>query len=134
MTKQPHPIDVHVGNRVRLRRMVTGISQEKLGAQLGLTFQQVQKYEKGANRISASKLFEISKVLQTPVAFFFSELAGEPSGMQGMAEAGAEEFTYDFMNSPESIQLNNSFQEITDPATRRRIVDLVKALADKDSE
>ncbi len=89
--KKPNPVDTHVGSRVRLRRMLLGMSQERLGESMGLTFQQVQKYEKGVNRIGASRLFQISKILDVPVQFFFEEaphIGGDGTAVRGMAEAG----------------------------------------------
>ena len=88
--KKPNPVDAHVGSRVRLRRMLLGMSQERLGESMGLTFQQVQKYEKGVNRIGASRLFQISKILDVPVQFFFEEaphIGGDGTAVRGMAEA-----------------------------------------------
>jgi transcriptional regulator with XRE-family HTH domain len=132
--RPPDQIDVHVGSRVRLRRMMIGLSQERLGEKLGLTFQQVQKYEKGANRISASRLFRIAEVLDVPVAFFFD---GLPSGRGEGQAAGFEEdspapYMLDFIGTPEGLQLNRAFTHVADPAVRRRIVDLVKSLAGPD--
>src|SRR5262245_30468310 len=92
-SRRPNPIDVHVGSRVRFRRMLLGMSQEKLGEKLGLTFQQIQKYEKGINRIGASRLFDLAQVLGVPVQFFYEEApAGEPTQLlpQGFAEKPAE--------------------------------------------
>ena len=87
--KKPNPVDTHVGSRVRLRRMLLGMSQERLGESMGLTFQQVQKYEKGVNRIGASRLFQISRILDVPIQFFFEEAPHiDGSGVRGMAEAG----------------------------------------------
>jgi len=133
--KQPNPIDSHVGSRVRLRRMMTGISQEKLGEHLGITFQQIQKYEKGINRIGASRLQSISNVLQVPVSFFF-EGAPDPVGagdLEGFEE-NSSEYMIEFLSSTEGLQLNRAFSKIRDGKVRRRIVDLVKSLADEDDE
>jgi transcriptional regulator with XRE-family HTH domain len=131
--KKPHPVDVHVGGRVRLRRTMLGISQDKLGEGLGLTFQQVQKYEKGVNRIGASRLFEISHLLNVPVQFFYDGFASMERGVYGFAEGETDDDGGAFMNllkSPEGIQLCKAFAEIGDPKVRRRVVDLVKTLAD----
>ncbi|WP_374545143.1 helix-turn-helix domain-containing protein [Rhodoblastus sp.] len=132
MTKVPNPIDRHVGARVRMRRMLIGMSQEKLGEALGLTFQQIQKYEKGANRISASRLQQISEALNTPLAYFFKGAPssdGAPQG--GFAEAGVEEGRVnDFVMTAEGLSLNRAFARISDPKVRKKIVDLVTALAD----
>ena len=135
--KGPNPIDVHVGSRVRLRRMSLGMSQERLGRHLGLTFQQVQKYEKGVNRIGASRLYAIACVLDAPVQFFFEDMpaaavAGLPSATETeveAAEAGGAIRVYDFVSSAEGLELNRSFQRITDQATRRRLAELVRSVA-----
>ena len=133
MTKVPNPIDRHVGARVRMRRMLIGMSQEKLGEALGLTFQQVQKYEKGTNRISASRLQQISETLNIPLSYFFK---GAPVS-DGVAQwrvsprAGAEEiYASDFVMTAEGLSLNRAFARITDPKVRKKIVDLVATLAD----
>lgn len=134
MTKSPNLIDVHVGGRVRLRRMMLGMSQEKLGEQLGLTFQQIQKYEKGANRIGASRLFHIASILDVPVQYFFDDMPEEakPEIDPGVDTESAESQVdlAGFLRSPEGLQLNLAFAQIEDPATRRRLMDLVRALAD----
>lgn len=129
--KKPNPIDIHVGSRVRLRRNMLGVSQEKLGESLGITFQQVQKYEKGTNRVGASRLQAISTILNVPVSFFFEDAPGGPAGSAGgLAEASSTSFVVDFLSSAEGLQLNRAFAKITDARVRRKIVDLVKALAD----
>ena len=131
-SRRPNPIDVHVGSRVRLRRMLLGMSQERLGEQLGLTFQQIQKYEKGLNRIGASRLFDLSQVLGVPVQFFYDEApVGEPhSGMAaGFAERPTETYIVDFLASREGLELNKAFVRIGDARVRRAIVELVRALA-----
>ncbi len=129
--KNPNPVDVHVGNRVRMRRMLIGMSQERLAKELGLTFQQVQKYEKGTNRISASRLYRIAQVLGVPVQYFFEDLpspaAAEAAG--GMAETRAHAQIMDFLNSSEGLQLNRHFAAIREPEVRRSIVELVRSLA-----
>ena len=125
---RPSPIDVHVGSRVRLRRTLLGMSQERLGEALGLTFQQVQKYEKGINRIGASRLFDLSQVLSVPVQFFYEELATGAAG-SGFGERPAESYAAEFLGSREGLELNKAFARITDPRVRRSIVDLVRAFA-----
>lgn len=128
--KKPNPIDIHVGSRVRLRRTMLGMSQEKLGDALGITFQQIQKYEKGTNRVGASRLQNISTVLNVPVSFFFEDAPGDPStGQPGMAEANSSNYVVDFLSSSEGLQLNRAFIKIADPKVRRKLVDLVKSLA-----
>lgn len=126
--KVPNPVDVHVGSRVRLRRMLVGMSQEKLGDMLGLTFQQVQKYEKGANRIGASRLYQISQILGVPVQFFFEDVpGGEVTDAEGMAEDGSP-YVMDFVSSSEGLQLNRAFSKIEDASIRKQLLELVKSL------
>ena len=132
MKKIPDPIDSYVGARLRMRRMLVGMSQEKLGAALSITFQQIQKYEKGANRISASRLQEIARILQVPPSFFFD---GAPSGQapaSGFAEPETNSYVADFLATSEGLQLNRAFALIRDPKVRRRILDLVTSLAPDD--
>jgi transcriptional regulator with XRE-family HTH domain len=129
-TRRANPIDVHVGSRVRLRRMLLGMSQEKLGEHLGLTFQQIQKYEKGINRIGASRLFDLANVLSVPVQFFYEELpVTSADGARGFAERPAESYAVEFLGSREGLELNKAFARITDPRVRRSIVELVRAFA-----
>jgi transcriptional regulator with XRE-family HTH domain len=132
--KVPNPTDKHVGSRVRMRRMMLGMSQEKLGDALGLTFQQVQKYEKGTNRIGASRLQQISHVLQVPVEFFFE---GGPSAQigsrgEGMSDAPSPAYVSDFLATSDGLALTKAFMRIEDPKLRRRIVDLVEQIATRD--
>jgi transcriptional regulator with XRE-family HTH domain len=127
--KKPNPIDIHVGSRIRLRRTMLSMSQEKLGEALGITFQQIQKYEKGTNRVGASRLQNISSVLNVPVAFFFEDAPGDPStGQPGMSEANSSNYVVDFLSSSEGLQLNRAFIKIEDPKIRRKLIDLAKAL------
>ena len=127
--KRPNPIDVHVGSRIRLRRNMLGISQEKLGESLGITFQQIQKYEKGTNRVGASRLQAIASILNAPVSFFFEGAPNEDGDpVAGLSEEGTP-YVGDFLSSSEGIQLNRAFVRITDPKVRRRVLDLVQALA-----
>ena len=128
--KQPNPIDIHVGSRVRVRRMMLGMSQEKLGEQLGITFQQIQKYEKGANRIGASRLQHIARIFNVPVSFFFEDAPGPaPSGAVGFGEARETDHVVDFLSTTEGIQLNTAFVRIKDPKLRRRLIELVRSMA-----
>jgi transcriptional regulator with XRE-family HTH domain len=131
--KAPNPIDKHVGSRVRMRRMMLSMSQEKLGGALGLTFQQVQKYEKGTNRIGASRLQQISHILQVPVAFFF-EGAPNFSAQDDDATGEAPSPTYvsDFLATSDGLALTKAFMEIKQPKLRRRIVDLVEEIAGRE--
>jgi transcriptional regulator with XRE-family HTH domain len=133
VTKNPTLIDRHVGNRVRMRRMIVGMSQDKLGEALGITFQQVQKYEKGTNRIGASRLQQISSVLGVPVAFFFNG-APHVSSHGVVASEVAPNYMADFLSTSEGVQLTNAFMRVTDPRVRRRFISLVKAMADDESE
>lgn len=126
--KQANPVDAHVGHRVRLRRMLIGMSQERLGELLGLTFQQVQKYEKGINRIGAGRLFEVAGILGVPISFFYedADANGSPSGF---SEAGEPPPVMEFLASGEGLQLSLAFMRIKDVKVRRRILDLVRSLA-----
>ena len=128
---KPNPIDIHVGSRVRLRRNMLGLSQEKLGEAIGLTFQQVQKYERGANRIGASRLHDLSRVLDVPVAFFFDDMdpVRAPAIPGGFAEPPAEAFDSDPLRKRETVELVSAYYRIDDPAVRRRLFELAKALA-----
>jgi len=129
--KAPNPIDKHVGSRVRMRRMMLGMSQEKLGDALGLTFQQVQKYEKGTNRIGASRLQQISLILQVPVAFFFEGAPPPPGGLPGMGEAPSPAYVTDFLATPDGLALVRAFIRIGNANLRRRLVDLVEEMGEE---
>ena len=133
MTKKaPNPIDKHVGSRVRMRRIMLNMSQEKLGDALGITFQQVQKYEKGTNRIGASRMQHISQILGVPVSYFFDEApTAMPDG--GFSETSPD-YVADFLTTSEGLQLTKSFMRIQNPKVRRKIVDLVVAFADATAE
>jgi len=124
----PHPVDIHVGARVRLRRIELGMSQERLAAELGLTFQQVQKYERATNRISASRLFHIGKVVGVKVAFFY-EGYSDAGSLSGFAEPPAEAFQSDLLQRRDTIELVNAFYAIDNPTLRRQLLDLAKGLA-----
>ena len=127
--KQANPVDAHVGHRVRLRRMLIGMSQERLGELLGLTFQQVQKYEKGINRIGAGRLFEVAGILGVPISFFYED-ADANGTARGFSEAGEPPPVMEFLASGEGLQLSLAFMRIKDMKVRRRILDLVRSLAD----
>jgi transcriptional regulator with XRE-family HTH domain len=138
MASKPNPIDVHVGKRLRLRRTLLGMSQERLGELLGLTFQQVQKYERGANRIGSSRLYELGRILDVPVSFFFDdlpeELAGSAAGysLRGLAEesSGFEHQDHALpLDRRETLELVRAYYRIADPAVRKRLFELAKALA-----
>ncbi len=131
--KRPDPIDIHVGSRVRLRRMILSMSQEKLGDQMGLTFQQIQKYEKGVNRIGASRLFQLATILKVPVDFFFEEMPGHAQPAHdpiGFSERPTETFIRDFLSSREGLELNRSFVQIKSNKARRAIIEMVRAVAE----
>lgn len=125
---KPNPVDVHVGSRVRLRRTLLGMSQEKLGDALGLTFQQVQKYERGANRVGASRLYDLSRVLDVPVSYFFEEF-GDPLHGTAANEAGSDPYQPNPMMKRETLELVRAYLRIADPQIKRRVFDLTKALA-----
>ena len=138
-TGKPNPVDVHVGSRVRLRRTLLGLSQEKLGDALGLTFQQVQKYERGANRIGASRLFDLSRVLDVPVSFFFDDMSQEIPGRRPAVEFDIDVddvshsgFEVDPMARRETLELVRAYYRIKDPLVRKRVFELAKALANVD--
>lgn len=132
-SKKSNPVDAHVGSRVRLRRMLVGLSQEKLGDRMGLTFQQIQKYEKGVNRIGASRLFQLSQILEVPVQFFFEGAPPTDGGAQpGFAEREPESFLYEFLNTRDGLELNRAFVKISDARVRRSVVDLVRSLGQSD--
>ena len=138
---RPSPIDVHVGSRIRLRRTLLGMSQERLGEALGLTFQQVQKYERGVNRVGASRLFDLSRVLDVPISFFFDDMPdsvaaayGQTPGKRfaGFAER-QEGFGDDTLNRRETLELVRAYYRITDPAVRKRVFDLIKSMSTGES-
>jgi transcriptional regulator with XRE-family HTH domain len=132
--RKPNPVDVHVGSRVRYRRMIVGMSQEKLGEKMNLTFQQIQKYEKGTNRIGASRLFQLSKILEVPVGYFFEDAFSNSAPTHsnpGLHEPEQEGYLLDFLNSREGLDLNKAFAKIQDPKVRRRVIDLVRALSEE---
>ena len=132
---RPSPIDVHVGSRVRLRRTLLGMSQEKLGEALGLTFQQVQKYERGVNRIGASRLFDLARVLDVPIGFFFDDMPDALGGSGATARRSLgladsqDGFEDDTLHRRETLELVRAYYRITAPEVRRRVLDLVRSLA-----
>ena len=128
MSSNPDPIDVHVGHRVRLRRTLLGMSQVKLGGALDLTFQQIQKYEKGANRIGSSRLYKLSLVLDVPVSYFFDEMPNSGKKISGFGEDETAEFENDQILKRETLELVRGYYRIIDPAVRKRMFDLVKAV------
>jgi transcriptional regulator with XRE-family HTH domain len=137
---RPSPIDVHVGSRIRLRRTLLGMSQERLGEALGLTFQQVQKYERGVNRVGASRLFDLSRVLDVPISFFFDDMPdsltnayGVQTGRRATGFSESQDgFTDDALNRRETLELVRAYYRITDPAVRKRVFDLIKSMGPSD--
>lgn len=130
--KSPNPIDKHVGARVRMRRMMVSMSQEKLGDKLGITFQQIQKYEKGTNRIGASRLQQIALVLSVPVGFFFEGAPTPDSMSSGLSESPSPAYVSDFLATSDGLALTKAFMKVKDAKVRRRIVDLVQSIAAED--
>jgi transcriptional regulator with XRE-family HTH domain len=126
--RSPNPVDLHVGTRVRLRRQVLKMSQEKLGDQLGVTFQQVQKYERGANRVGASRLWRMSQVLDVPVSFFYDGL-GEDMPATEFGEGDQTPVVYEFINSTDGVSLAMAVSKIKNKAVRRQILELARSLA-----
>lgn len=124
----PNPIDIHVGARLRLRRTLLGLSQEKLGEAVGITFQQLQKYERGSNRISASRLYNLSQVLGVPVSFFFDDMPGNEGQPGNGSVMPGETDEFESMARRETLELVRAYYRISDPAVRKRTFDLVKAL------
>jgi transcriptional regulator with XRE-family HTH domain len=131
MKKSTGSIDIEIGSRVRMRRISIGMSQEKLGDMLGLTFQQVQKYEKGMNRITVARLVEIAKILKVDIDFFFNGLKDGKAG-PGFAESGAPPYVADVMSTPEGLQLVRHFTGIKNSRIRKSIVQLVASVAGQD--
>ncbi|ESQ90517.1 Cro/Cl family transcriptional regulator [Asticcacaulis sp. AC460] len=127
----PNPVDLHVGARVRMRRKFLGMSQEGLAEVIDLTFQQVQKYERGSNRISASKLYEISRALKAPVAYFF-EGYGETEAVEGFSESESEQFVHGFLMTTEGIELAEAFPRIRSAKLRRKVLELVRVLGESE--
>jgi transcriptional regulator with XRE-family HTH domain len=144
MTDKPNPIDVHVGRRLRLRRTLLGMSQERLGQLLGLTFQQIQKYERGTNRIGSSRLYELGRILHIPVSFFFDDMpVGEGAHAPAVLVPGLAEdpagFVFDDggdlpLDKRETLELVRAYNRIPDPAVRKRLFELTKALANLDDK
>ena len=134
VTKSPNPVDQHVGRRVRMRRVLVGMSQERLGDALGLTFQQVQKYEKGTNRIGASRLQQIAGALNVSPAFFFEDMERQENGQTPTTGEDGSAFVVDFLSTTEGLVLNKNFVRIRDAKIRRRVVELVTSLAQAGEE
>jgi transcriptional regulator with XRE-family HTH domain len=129
-----HPVDVHVGSRLRMRRTLLGLSQQKLGEKLNLTFQQIQKYERGANRIGASRLFELSRILDVKPSFFFEEMPQGGNMQAAGVQEQADEFEHEFLGKRETLELVRAYYKIDNLEVRKRVFDVVKALAAEDIE
>ena len=136
----PHPVDVHVGGRLRIRRTMIGMSQEKLGEAVGLTFQQIQKYERGANRIGCSRLYQFSHLLNVPVAFFFEDMPSDALGKVAnafaadMSDHAQSDLSDDPLSRQESLELVQAYYRISDPKVRKRLFDLLRSLANLPDE
>lgn len=131
----PHPVDVHVGRRLRLKRTILGLSQESIGKQIGVTFQQIQKYERGINRMGASRLYDFSKTLGVQVSYFFEgfgDYAQEDGSILSAAESPAPNFEHETMNNRETLDVMRAYYRIKNPNVRKRIVELIKAMALED--
>jgi len=131
MAANPKPVDVHVGGRIRLRRTLLGMSQEKLGKRIGLTFQQVQKYERGTNRVGASRLYFLAKTLNVPVSFFFDDMSDETAGRSPRLNEPGWSYELSPMNTPETREFVRAYHRISDRIVRKRIYELVKTIAAK---
>ena len=142
---RPSPVDVHVGARIRLRRTLLGLSQERLGEALGLTFQQIQKYERGVNRVGASRLFDLSRVLDVPISFFYDNMPGGAAlqsnaassvqqKLSGFSEQAATFGDDSLAGSRETLDLMRAYYRIKDPAIRKRVVDLMKSMGPSDND
>lgn len=126
---EPHPVDIHVGRKLRSRRTILGMSQEEIGEAVGITFQQVQKYERGLNRIVSSRLYEFAKLLDVSVSYFFEDFSGNDSGaVSGMAEQSAS-FEYESLNNKEVLTLVRSYYGIKDPQVRKKVLALIKSIS-----
>jgi transcriptional regulator with XRE-family HTH domain len=131
----PHPVDVHVGRRLRLKRTFLGMSQEAVGKQIGVTFQQIQKYERGINRMGASRLYDFAKALGVPVSYFFEgfgDYAMDDPAAMAAAEPNAPGFEHDSVNNRETLEVMRAYYRIKNPSVRKRIVELIKAMAAED--
>ena len=131
--KGPNPIDIHVGARVRLRRNLLGLTLQTLAKAVGVAYQQLQKYERGVNRIGASRLFNLSRVLDVPISYFFEDLSPAAAGggkrrTRGLSEAPAAVLEPDSLSKPETVELIRAYYRVTDPQLRKRFLDLLKAL------
>lgn len=132
-----HPVDVHVGKRLRLKRTIMGLSQESIGKAIGVTFQQIQKYERGINRMGASRLYDFAKTLNIPVSYFFEGFDDEltiDSAVYGMAEGKAPAFEHEQVSSRETMDIMRAYYKIRNPSVRKRIIELIKAVSEENAE
>ena len=128
----PSEMDVHVGQRLRVRRSLLGLSQEKLAEALGITFQQVQKYERGTNRVSAGRLFDLGNILEVPVSYFFEQFGQDQNAAVGLSDNAQDAFEHDdIMNSKETLDLVRTYYSVQDPAARKDIIKFIKSMATK---
>ncbi len=128
-----HPVDTHVGKRLRLRRSMLGMSQDFLGKEIGVTFQQIQKYERGVNRIGSSRLYDFSKILNVPVEYFFEDLSGQPLEIEGNAKEGFSEknedkFKVENLDNKETLSLIKAYYRIEDVQVRKKVLSLIKVM------
>jgi transcriptional regulator with XRE-family HTH domain len=131
-----HPVDVHVGKRLRLKRTIMGLSQESIGKAIGVTFQQIQKYERGINRMGASRLYDFAKTLNVPVSYFFDGYGDEltaDSAVYGMAEGEAPAFEHENVSSRETMDIMRAYYKIKNPSVRKRIIELIKAVSEENT-
>jgi len=136
MSANPHPVDIHVGQRLRLKRTILGKSQESIGKEIGVTFQQIQKYERGINRMGASRLYDFAKSLGVQVSYFFEgfgDYVQAGAAELGMGEPDAAAFDHEHMNNRETLEVMRAYYRIKNPAVRKRIIDLIKAFAEENS-
>ena len=131
----PHPVDIHVGRRLRQKRTFLGLSQDTVGKKIGVTFQQIQKYERGINRMGASRLYDFAKALGVQVSYFFEgfgDYVNDDAASVGMAEPNAQAFEHDNMNNRETLEVMRAYYRIKNPALRKRVVELIKAMSAED--
>ena len=138
MSDSPHPVDIYVGRRLRLKRTILGLSQEAVGKQIGVTFQQIQKYERGINRMGASRLYDFAKALGVQVSYFFegfSDYVSDEGAGLAMGEPEAQRYEHEKLNNRETLEVMRAFYKIKNPAVRKRIMDLIKIMAaDEDAD
>lgn len=137
---KPHPVDTYVGKRLRTMRTLRGLSQESLGDKIGVSFQQIQKYERGINRMGSSRLYEFGKILGVAITYFFEGFeadnsnAASPYAPPGLAEDAQEGFAHENLTSRETLELVRAYYKIKDPAVRKKISDLVRSLSEAEAE